>query len=301
MDNNVLFSLDFFRNYFLLTFVCLLFAYIVSVSSYFLVHKKIRFFNFRFSFRNYYIMTFPFLIPVILYSFFEGTILYIYVFACFSIAGVVGEIIFSFLWKEYFRKPFWEYSVSGIVNNFSSRLNFIPWGFGGFLFLSIERFYNYHISDGVNIIILEENLSFIVTQIILLFFVHLLFFKIVGRELVLKFFKKGKIKSKNIRITIKYIYFIILLLLMGAILPVGYVDYFFLFCLFGVGAFLAEYLFGKMSKIIIGKKLWHYNYLTIDNNHTTPLNIFPFGFGGYYFLLVFLMLILILENFLVLL
>lgn len=84
---------------------------------------------------------------------------------------------------------------------------------------------------------------------------------------------------------------------MGVMLPMKYIDYLFLFSLFGVGAFLAEYGFGKMSKIIIGKKLWKYNYLTIDNSHTTPLNIFPFGLGGYYFLIIYLVASFILELF----
>ncbi len=297
MNDNIFISLNSLENYFLLTISSLLFAYVVSVFSYYVVYKKVKFSNFRFSIRNYYIMTTPFIIPAILLSLFEGVFFYIYIFILFSIAGVIGEIIFSFLWKEYFRKPFWKYSVSTIVNNFSSWLNFIPWGFGGFLFLFIERFYVYYIGDGINVLLFKENIAFILLQIILLLFVHLLFFRIVGREIVLKFLKRGKTNNRGIRITAKYVYFIMFFFLMGVMLPMKYIDYLFLFSLFGVGAFLAEYGFGKMSKIIIGKKLWKYNYLTIDNSHTTPLNIFPFGLGGYYFLIIYLVASFILELF----
>lgn len=297
MNNDIFFSLDFFRNYFLLTIISLIVAYFISVFSYYIVHKKRKFFNFRFSIRNYYIMTTPFLIPIIIFSFLEGTFFYIFVFSLFSVAGVIGEIIFSFLWKGYFRKPFWEYTVSTIANNFSSRLNFIPWGFGGFLFLFTERFYVYYIGNGLNTVALRESIFFIATQVALLFFVHLLLFRVIGRDVVTTLFKGRRKKNKNIRVTVKYFYFIILFLSMGLMFPIKYIDYVLLFCLFGVFAFLAEYGFGKISKIIIGKKLWRYNYLTVDKNHTTPLNIFPFGLGGYYFLFIFLILNFILDLF----
>ncbi len=178
MNGNIFFSLNFFYSYFLLTLISLLLAYIVSVVSYYLVHKRIKFFNFRFSTRNYYVMTVPFLIPSILFSFFEGTFVYIFIFFLFSFMGIVGEIIFSFLWKGYFRRPFWKYSVSTIVNNFFSRLNFIPWGFGGFLFLSVERFYVNYIGSGINIDILRENLFFVITQMTLIFLFAYCFLKL---------------------------------------------------------------------------------------------------------------------------
>ncbi len=297
MTNNTLFSLDFFNSYFLLTLISLLFAYIISVTSYYFIHKKVKFFNFRFSTRNYYVMTIPFIIPAFLFFIFEGTFIYVFLFLFLAVAGVVGEIMFSFLWKEYFRRPFWKYSVSTIINKFSSWLNFLPWGFGGFLFLYTERFYVNYIGNGIDVVVLRENIFFVITQVILIFFIFLLFFRIVIKELVLRHFKRGRIKNKKIRVGIKYVYFIAPFLLIGLILPINYLDYFCLFLLFGVTAFFAEYGFGKMSKLIIGKKLWKYDYLTVDDRHTTPLNIIPFGFGGYYFLFLFLVVSFVLEKF----
>ncbi len=286
MDNY--FSLQFFHNYFALTLVFLFFAYLVSITSYYIVHKKIKFSNFRFSYRNYYIMMTPFLIPAFLFSVFEKNFIYLYLFLFFSFLGVGGEILFSVLWKQYFKKPFWRYNFSNIANGFSSFLNFIPWGFGGFLFLFIERFYSFYIGYTIDFNISTKALLFSFMQITLLLFVFSSFFKIVGKNLVLHFFKRGRVKRKNVRIGLKYVYFVMPFFLAGFLLPMKYLDYLKLFILFGVITFLAEYLFGKMSKLIIGKKLWKYDYLTIDNKHTSLLNIFPFGFAGYYFFLIFL-------------
>ena len=47
---------------------------------------------------------------------------------------------------------------------------------------------------------------------------------------------------------------------------------------------------GPMPRTQVTKKLWDYNYKTLDNNHTTLLNIIPFAFGGFYFTTIYFIL-----------
>ncbi len=274
---------DFLHNYFLLTFVFLILAYLISVFSYYVVHRKIKLSNFRFSYRNYYIMVSPFLLPPLFIGFLEGTLIYFLVFLYFGFFGVMGEIIFSILWKIYFKKPFWEYKLLTIANKFSSLLNFIPWGVGGFLFLLVT---NTYINNSGNIFYQEMSIGEMINVFILatsLFILQIFLFKVIVK---LFSFKRENRKI----ILIKYFYFVSSFFLIGIFMPIYYFDYLVLFFFYGIFAFFAEYLFGKMSKTIIGKKLWTYEYLTIDKKHTTPLNIFPFGLAGYYFFFLFLFL-----------
>ncbi len=269
--------------YFLITFVCLFLAYIVSVFSYYLVHKKVKFKGFRFSLRNYYIMMAPFLVPSFLLIFLKNDLTYVFAFVLFSIAGILGEILFSHLWKIYFRKPFWRYSVCVMANKFSSWLNFIPWGVGGFLFLLLAKeYYNltgWDVIDGMS----EVELMLILSKLVLLFIFQFLFFKTAK-----KIFKNLDNSKGKEDLMIKYFYFVLPFFLIGFLFYDNYYHYLSLFFIFGVFGFIAEYIFGKVSKIVIGRKLWTYEYLTIDKNHTTPLNIIPFGLTGYFFVFIFL-------------
>ncbi len=285
MESNIFFTLDFFYKYFALTAIFFLIAYFVAIISYYAVHRKIKFSRFRFTYRNYYIMTFPFVFPSLFLGFLDETFVYFLIFAYFGILGVVGETIFSVLWKIYFRKPFWEYKTLAIFNKFSSLLNFIPWGFGGFLFLFLTRFYFDNFGNVFYKNMGPENVIVFFLNISIFFLLQALFFK-----LAIKFFPLKKMFKKKTRIVVKYVYFTSFFLLIGILIPINYLYFLLLFLLYGIVAFFAEYFFGKMSKTMIGKKLWTYEYLTIDKKHTTPLNIFPFGLAGYYFFFLFLFL-----------
>ncbi len=282
---DIFFSSDFLQKYVVLTAISLISAYLIAVFSYYVVHKRLLFSGFRFSHRNYHIMMVPFIFPPLFIGFLDGTWVYLLIFLYFGIAGVMGEIIFSILWKCYFRNPFWKYKFFTIVNKSSSLLNFIPWGVGGFMYLSLTSLYTNNFGnifyEGMD----KEQISFLFLKAAAIFVLQILLFKMVS-----KIFPLRKMFDKKKRIIIKYIYFISSFFLIGFLMPINYFHYLFLFFLYGIIAFIVEYFFGKISKLIIGKKLWTYEYLTIDKKHTTLLNIVVFGLGGYYFIFLFLLL-----------
>lgn len=282
---DIFFSSDFLQKYFVLTAISLILAYLIAVFSYYIIHGKLLFSGFRFSYRNYHIMMIPFVFPPLFIGFLDGTWIYFLTFLYFGIIGVIGETMFSILWKYYFRNPFWKYKSLTIFNKFSSLLNFIPWGVGGFMYLSLTSFYLNNFGNIFYEGIGKEQILSLFLKITIIFVLQILLFKLVS-----KVFPLRKKFNKKKRIIIKYIYFVSSFFLLGLLVPINYFHYLSLFFLYGIVAFIAEYFFGKISKLIIGKKLWTYEYLTIDKKHTTPLNIIAFGLGGYYFFFLFLLL-----------
>ncbi len=268
-----------YTSYLFLSLFGSLFVYTLFVIGYFLKNRKIKFNNFGFSLINYYILVSGYLIGIFLLSLIERNLFYLSLFVFFAVAGVLGEMFFSWLWKLYFKKPFWKYNSQLIANGYSSWLNFIPWGSAGFLFLAITEIYY----GDVFLIFKNDTgreMAFIVMfQMALVFFLQFLIFKIVSRTN----FKMSK--------KIKYIYFISPFFILGLFVPIDYFNYTALFFLYGVLAFVSEYIFGKISRIVINKKLWNYNYATLDQGQTTLLNIIPFGVAGYFFLFAFKVLV----------
>lgn len=49
-------------------------------------------------------------------------------------AGIVGEVLVSILWRNYFAEPIWVYSYGAKVRGDTSSLNFLPWAVGALLF-----------------------------------------------------------------------------------------------------------------------------------------------------------------------
>lgn len=244
-----------------------------------LLHQSLKFIKFPFSNFSFYIFHLIMLVPVLGLSFIFNKIDLVY-FVIFAIAGVIGEIIFSILWDTLFDKKFWEYKVKTIWNGYSSWLNFIPWGIGGLMYLNILRLYNFFFSISINkdeiiyILIILWSLAFLCMLIVFIFQ------SLDSNKKTLEF------KEVSLKNYFKFSLPIIMPIIIGGIYYTS--DIIFLAILFGLIAFIAEYLYGKFCTIFISKKLWTYTYYTFDKNHGTPLAIIPFTLGGFYFISIFL-------------
>ncbi|KKQ36219.1 MAG: hypothetical protein US52_C0005G0009 [candidate division WS6 bacterium GW2011_GWA2_37_6] len=260
-------------SYSFLSVISGIFVYSIIIFFNYIKTSKPQFRHFEFSKRNYYIMMSPFIIGLLAYAIAIGSIKPILVFIIFALAGVFGETFFSVIWDSLFDKRFWIYRVDTLYKSYSSLLNFIPWGVGGFLYLSI-----------VDLIKIDYDKSL---PIPFYFFMLVLFtcFQII--IFIVAYFSKRrrKINFEFRELNIKtYIFFILPIISSIIIVSIIYSIFFIvLFVVFGLVAFISEYLFGKMCTFFISKKLWYYTYYTIDNKHTTPLNIVPFGIAGFYF------------------
>ena len=94
---------------------------------------------FKFSIRNYYLLLSIFVIGIFAYSWATNSFKPIILFAIFAIGGVFGEALVSFWWQMFFGQRLWTYNTETIYHKYTSRLNFIPWGVGGYLYLIIAK------------------------------------------------------------------------------------------------------------------------------------------------------------------
>ncbi len=227
----------------------------------------------KISISKYYLrIILPIILLVIILSFFENNFLFLIYFLLFGILGMVGETLFSWLWDIFYPKRFWDYKVQTLFKNYTSYLNLIPWGLGGFVYW----FCFIKLSDGL-ITLSSGNVEFLYVSAIFLA-IQLLTISI---RLI---FKKKRFEFKKVNIlNIIYFYipFIVSLVYLTVLIDVRYLS---VVLTTGVIVFLFEYSFGKVCHWTLGSRLWVYNYCASDKGHITFLSIPAFIQGGIYFM-----------------
>lgn len=237
---------------------------------------NIKLWRFAFNHKNFYILCSPFIIAAIIQSVIERSYIPIIIFLSFGLAGMAGETLFSWWWKLIFEKRFWVYRVDTLVDGYTSLLNFIPWGMGGILYLLIIDKFAPKLPKfdlGIKLGSLE------------------IFFGGVAISLLIAYLLRKRRKfGFELKVFNLWTYTLFCLPIIMLVAYLTCVNIYFLWLAFGfgIGVFVSEYLFGKVSEILISKKLWYYNYLTFDHEHSTPLNIIPFMLAGFYFWAVWL-------------
>jgi hypothetical protein len=248
----------------------------------FLQGKPLKFTQFEFTNFSYHLMMSTFIVDLVFAALVFDRINALFLFAFLAVTGILGETVFSIIWDTYFDKKFWEYKVSTIFNDYSSLLNFIPWGVGGFLYLTILN----AISNVIGERMLSQALSlenFWQWDLLRMWLVYgaILLSITVFRIIFLGSLPKIEFKQVNLG---NYIVFVFpFLAAIAYITATDGLHHILIFISFATIAFIAEYLFGKMCKLFVNKKLWTYTYLTFDHQHITPLAMIPFVMAGYWF------------------
>jgi hypothetical protein len=257
------YMLQFFVNYAVLM-ILLIFILTILIS---LRKKQLSLPRLSFSVQRYYLLLLPAPLAAIMFSLQTHSYEPIILFALFSIAGVVGETLFSFWWQTYYTRRFWTYTTNTLFKKYTSKLNFLAWGVGGYIYLCI-------VSPFID---LHQHIPFyfmVVAGIFLLLQLCLFYL-----------FFKNKIFKKVTFSNWLYFHFPIILALASSVFVFG-VRVLVVFILFALFAWIAEYAFGKFCEFFLQRKLWTYNYCSYDHKHLTFLSLFPFGFGGMYFWLI---------------
>lgn len=266
-------------------FFWMLFVDILVFSIGFIKKKKRGFLSpiFKYSPRNVFLYLLALSLGVVWGSIILDNWSFFFMFIVVGLLGIIGESAYSWVWKLYFKRKNWEYTELPIFNSYTSLYNVIPWGIGGVVFLGC-------IAVMSKFTAVREIID---TSIIALYFsVFLGLSFIVGFGILRKIFAKKdfiKFSLKNFlifNIPILNGIFIISLLY-------GW-EYFIFSILSAFTAFVLEYLYGRMLHWIFGRQFWFYNYIPIDGNHTSITNYFGAMIGGYIFLLVFLVGIIVL-------
>lgn len=228
------------------------------------------FIRFKFSIRNYYLLLSVSVVGLFVYSWMINSIKPIIVFIIFAVVGVLGETLINFWWQMFFGQRLWIYSTETIYHKYTSFLNFIPWGIGGYLYIITAK--------QIMPVSQYPNLSFL--------FFFLFPILVISQKLIFDFFKPySHFKFHKVGlINLLFFYFPILIVTVFSFYIYGW-NMFITFVLFAAMATIAEYIFGKVCQSIISKKLWTYIYLPYDHGHFTPIVILLLGFSGFYFLI----------------
>ncbi len=103
--------------------------------------------KFKFSVKNYHYLVSVFVFGLLFESLNQASLQLLIYFFVFAIAGVIGETLFSFWWHIFFSKHFWIYRIDTLMHSYTSLLNFVPWGVGGLLYLTIAQYLNFSVKD----------------------------------------------------------------------------------------------------------------------------------------------------------
>ncbi|OGE85903.1 MAG: hypothetical protein A3J48_01020 [Candidatus Doudnabacteria bacterium RIFCSPHIGHO2_02_FULL_46_11] len=246
--------------------------WLLVVLFYFLGTGHLRFKKFHFSKRNYYLMMLAFLVATLIDAYSANSWKHLVFFAVFCFTGVIGETMISIWWHLFFGRKFWTYIVDTVYHKYTSLLNFIPWGMGGLLYLTIL---SKTIPDPYGPA--YQNLENI--------FLFALVFVVLLQVLIFRMLLHRNSGNKFREITFESTFFFYLPIL-GLIIFLALIygnEIYLLAIVFGLFAAAIEYLFGQATQFFITKKLWVYNYLAADQGHFTPLTIPLFALGGFYF------------------
>lgn len=223
-----------------------------------------------------FLIQLPLLFAVFASSLIICELSYTLIFISIGFIGMAAEAFYSYYWVIFFNKANWIYTIGGILRNFTSIVNFLAWGGGFMMFLGVMSYIFPNTS--INEFVRFSKLFLIQTILIhlLLVSVHAFF---GGSK------RKGLINFSLMSFITVSLPIIIPLVITSAVVSMKYIAVSFVF---GVFTFVCEYLYGKYMRYKTGKKLWYYNYDTIDDNHTSYTNI-PGGItAGYLFVLIFL-------------
>lgn len=197
-----------------------------------------------------------------------------------GIAGIIGETILSMIWDVLLDKPIWTYREEPLIKGYTSIINFLPWTMGAFIFLSTARLADYDLGTLYKIDIPYYLLILIsgIMGTILAIITALLFarkYKSDGRFLNVKF--------SIFRFFVFCIPIFSIYIGLTIFIDLKYIFYFIFFALVGN---ITEYLFGKFIGNVFGHRLWTYNYLKIDNGHSSLTNLPFWALGGLYFSMI---------------
>jgi len=240
-----------------------------------LLHRK------RFSKKIYYtvMMWVPIscIILAIIYD-----IKYLLFFVISGFVGIFGETILSFLWDISLAKPIWTYHAQSAINGYTSKINFFPWVMGSFIFLSIGKIVNIEV-ERFNFLGIEVAWYIIATIFFIIGFVVTIIL-----ELFFEYFNKSDNKFLDLKFSLlKFLVFCFPIFFVYSILIIlGGLKFAILGILFASIGNITEYLYSYFILRIFRTRLWTYNYLKIDNGHSSLTNLPLWAIAGLCFFII---------------
>jgi hypothetical protein len=193
---------------------------------------------------------------------------YLLLFLAAGVAGVLGELIVSVLWRAFFHQPIWTYSHGSVLRGYTATINFLPWAVGALCFHVAGRLVTWG-SPAANPTLLPvvvSSTAFVIGC------------AVAWPSRVATSAGEGRFTPRAFAVFCLPIGFTALalsvccgpryLLLMGVFAAVG---------------FGAEYVYGRCMSLFFDPALWVYNHWRIDEGHTSFVTFPLWSLGGLYF------------------
>jgi hypothetical protein len=191
---------------------------------------------------------------------------YLAFFLAAGVAGVLGELLVSVLWRRFFDEPIWTYSYRSVLGGYTSTLNFLPWAFGALLFQLTGRLAGMTPAPGeLAGPMWVSAIAFTVGLVIAW----------VGRVL-------GSRRRAFTGAGLALFCFPIALtaLALGVLHGPGYP---LVMAAFAIVGFASEYAYGRGMSLFFERGLWTYNHWKIDEGHSSFITFPLWALGGLYF------------------
>lgn len=194
---------------------------------------------------------------------------YLALFVVAGFAGILGELVVSVLWRQFFERPIWTYSYRSVVAGYTSTLNFLPWAVGALLLHSSGRMVMDLSHTGFLRPMLIGGATFGAAWLVVWLW---------------------RIRSSAGRRSFdKRAFAVFCLPIALCALALG-IDcspaYPLAMAVFSLVGFLTEYSYGRGMSLFFERGLWTYNHWKIDGGHTSFVTFPLWALGGLYFHLI---------------
>ncbi len=193
---------------------------------------------------------------------------YLLFFVVAGVAGILGELLVSVLWRWFFQEPIWTYSYRSVLGGYTSTLNFLPWAVGAFLFHASGRWLGGPPPSGATLFraMFVSSMAFVVGLLV---------------AWPVRAVNAGRARSFS-----KPSFGLFCLPIALTAIAVGVVcspRYALLMIAFGPIGFATEYTYGRSMSLLFERGLWTYNHWKIDSGHTSFVTLPLWALGGLYF------------------
>jgi hypothetical protein len=195
---------------------------------------------------------------------------YLAFFFLAGVAGIIGEVLVSLLWRSYFGEPIWVYSYGAKVRGDTSTLNFLPWAVGALLFHLTSKL----LGSQVGLAQLHKPMLVATVAVFVGVFVGFPLRRLTAASK--RQFSAGGFLVFCLPIATTAL---ALGILCGPWWPAA-------MAAFAVVGFYTEYSYGRSMSLFFARGLWTYQRWRIDEGHSSFVTFPLWALGGLYFYFV---------------
>jgi hypothetical protein len=193
---------------------------------------------------------------------------YLALFVVAGVAGIVGELIVSVLWRGFFAQPIWTYGYRSVLRGYTSTINFLPWAVGALCFHVFGRLVTWGSTAAAPSLlpVIVSSAAFVV-------------------GVAVSWPSRKATSAREGRFTPAAFALFCLPIALTALALALFCGprYLLLMLVFAVIGFATEYVYGRAMTLFFERALWTYNHWRIDDGHTSFVTFPLWSLGGLYF------------------